>query len=586
PPGLTGLRGSHKGSFEVAHALVREGRRDWGPVEMRDSSVYDLVVVGAGISGLAAAYFYYRENPEARILILDNHDDFGGHAKRNEFTVDGKKLLGYGGSQTFEEPSEYDAISAALLEDLGIDMDRFYQYYDQEFYRRHGLAGGVFFGKENWGADQLANYDLGGLRYSLPLANSDQSVEEAVAAMPMSAAAKAQMLRLLTHEENVFPGMSAREVIETLENISYRDYLQEYLGITEPEVFASLQALTTDLGADIGAVPAGSALRYIGLPGYEATGLPELQDSEPYIHHFPDGNASMCRLMVRRMIPAVASGSTMDDIVQANFDYSKLDRADSLVRMRLKSTVVKVVHDGDPKSAKTLTVQYVQGGALGQVSAKACVMACYNAIIPSICTELPQSQKDALAYSMKVPILYTNVALRNWRAWEKLGIGAVSCPGAYHVNAMLDFPVSMGGYQFSDSSDEPIVVHMERFPHVGGKSLSKREQAPLGRIELLTTPFETIERNTREQLGALLGPGGFDPANDIAAITVNRWAHGYATRDWLEDTYYEDPSDERYWYVKGRKPLGRIAIANTDAGAFATVDTAIAQAHRAISELM
>jgi len=585
PPALTGLRGSHVGSFEVAHELAREGRRDWGPVEETETDEYDLVIVGAGLSGLAAAHFYLKSHADARILILDNHDDFGGHAKRNEFQIGGKTIIGYGGSQSLEEPSDFPRSAKTLLSDLGIDLDRFFQTYDQEFFERRGLSGAVFFDRKNWGVDRLVDYDLGNLRYTLPLAKQHGSIENAVQSMPMTDAAKAQMLKLLTSTDDVFPGMSDDERYEVLYSISYRQYLSEYLGITEPEVFAAFQPLSTDYGAGIEAVTAGDVIEYIGLPGAAAAGFPDEGDGDPYIHHFPDGNASIARMLVREMIPDVAPGSTMDDIVRAPFDYSKLDVADAPVRLRLNSTVVNVRHNGEPDSAKSVTVSYVRNGRLGEVRARQTILACYNAIIPSLCPEMPQQQRDALLLGVKIPIIYTNVALNNWQAWEKLGVGAISAPGCYHVNAMLDFPVDMGGYKFSSGPDDSIIVHMERFPHRPNEGLSMREQAPLGRYELLTTSFETIERNTREQLAAMLAPGGFDPATDIEAITVNRWPHGYATRDWLLDDYYEDRSDIRYSYVAGRQPFGRITIANSDAGASAMFESAVRQAYRAVEEL-
>ena len=585
PPALTGLRGSHAGSFEVAHELAWQGRRDWGPVVEQDDGEYDLVIVGAGISGLAAAHFYLKEHPRARLLILDNHDDFGGHAKRNEFMAGGRRLIGYGGSQTLEAPADYARASKTLLADLGIDLDAFYRAYDRDFFRRHGLGGAVFFDKAGWGVDRMVHYDLGGLGYTLPLARRRGSVRAAVEAMPMPRPALDQMLTLLTATDDALAGHTVEERLELLGSISYRSYLSDHLGISAPEVFAALQPLTTDLGADIGAVPAIDALYYTGLPGYEASGLPDWDDEEPYIHHFPDGNAAITRLLVRRMIPDAAPGSTMQDIVLAEFDYGKLDAPGAPVRLRLNSTAVNVRHDGSPESAKRVLVDYVRGGRHGRVRAKHCLLACYNAIIPFLCPDLPARQQQALSSNLKIPVLYTNVALNNWRAWKKAGVGAVSAPGSYHVNAMLDFPVDMGGYEFADGPDDPVIVHMERFPHRPNAGLSKREQAPLGRHEMLATPFATIERNVREQLAAMFSDAGFDPARDIEAITVNRWPHGYATRDWLEDDYYEDDDDPRYWYVQGRQPFGRIAVANSDAGAEATVDAAIVQAHRAVQEL-
>jgi len=585
PPAFTGMRGNHIGSFEVSHQLVREGRRDWGPIEVPESDLYDLVVVGGGISGLAAAHFYRKTKSDARILILDNHDDFGGHATRNEFKVGDHTLLAYGGSQSLEEPSGFSDIVNTLLDDLGIDIDQLASAYDQDFYRKNGLAGGVHFDRENWGSDRLVRYDLGALGGYLPLAPSDRSVAEAVQQMPMSDAARAELLHLLTTTKDHIPDVPADEKEDFLYSLSYRDFLGKHIGISEPEVFAALQNLTTDSSVGIESTAAGDAIFYSYLPGGKAIGLPHYED-EPYIYHFPDGNASIARLLVRAMIPAVAPGSTMHDVVSARFDYSKLDLVDSSVRLRLNSTVTGVKNEGDPGSSKEVLVSYVRDGRAFQVRARGCVLACYNSMIPALCPELPDAQRVALATQVRAPMLYTNVALSNWHAWKRLGIGAVSSTGGYHVNAMLDFPVSLGDYQFAGGPDDPITVHMERFFHRPNEGLSFQDQRRLGRYELLSTSFASIERNVRTQLADTLAGGGFDPARDIAGITVNRWAHGYADGyDSLDDTYYEDRNDERYPYVIGRRKYGRITIANSDSGANAMFETAVEQAHRAVAEL-
>lgn len=585
PPALTGLRGSHAGSFEVAHALAREGRRDWGPVNIDDAGIHDLIVVGGGISGLAAAYFFRQRYPGSRVLILDNHDDFGGHAKRNEFEVDGRRIIGYGGSQTLENPSGYDRVTRKLLRDLAIDVDRFGAAYDQSFYRDQGLGGGVYFNREDWGVDRLVRFDLAQLSGYLPLADSGLSAPDAVQQMPLSDPARREILRLLRDDTDQLGSVTGGDREDYLYSISYREFLTRHIGIREPEVFRLLQNLTTDSCLGIEATSAGDAIFYAGLPGFSATGLPE-PDDEPYIHHFPDGNASVARLLVRTLIPAAASGSTMDDIVTARVDYQKLDLDGAPVRLRLNSTVVNVAHDGEPKSAQAVHVTYVRDGRAYRVLGRNCVMACYNAMIPFICPDLPGPQREALSLQVKAPVMYTNVVLRNWQAWKKLGIGAFVCPGSYHVNAMIDFPVSMGGYKFSEDAGQPVVVHMERFPHRPNEGLSRREQHRLGRHELLSTSFETIERSVRGQLAGALAGGGFDPARDIAAITVNRWAHGYSyDYDFLQEPYYEDRNDERYPHVRGRKPFGRIAIANSDAAASALLDAAVTQAHRAVAEL-
>jgi len=273
----------------------------------------------------------------------------------------------------------------------------------------------------------------------------------------------------------------------------------------------------------------------------------------------------------------------MEDVVTARFDYTRLDDPDSRVRLRLSSTAIRAENDGPPKTAGRVGVSYVRGGQAYRVWGRSCVLAGYNAMIPALCPELPEPQREALALAVKVPILYTSVLLRDWKAWKELGLAAVAAPGSYHAISILDFPVSLGGYAFSSGPDEPIVVHMERFATKSDAGHTPREQYRAGRYEMLSTPFETIEREIRSQLAGTLGAGGFDPARDIAAITVNRWAHGYA--------YWPNPFSDPH-YEKGRTPheigrqrFGRIAIANSDAGGRAVIDAAIDQAYRAVAEL-
>jgi len=586
PPTLTGWRGNHVGSFEAAHQLAHQGRREWGTVREPDADVYDLVVVGGGISGLAAAHFHRKQQPNARILILDNHDDFGGHAKRNEFQIGDRTLIGYGGSQTLVAPSGYSDVVKELLKDLHVDKERFETAFHHDLFKKNGLRSGIYFNRESWGVDRMVPYGLGIIESYVPLASSNLSPEQAVSQMPISAPAQREFLRLLVTDQDQMPEIPLDAKAEYLRTISYRDFLIRHLKIREPDVFKVLQDLRGDSGVGIEAIAASSCFRSGGLPGRSAAGLPPSKSGEKYIHHFPDGNASIARLLVRGMIPAVAPGTTMEDVVTARFDYSKLDQQSSAVRLRLNSTAIKVQHDGDPKTAKRVSVTYIRGGRAYRVRARSCVLACYNAVIPYLCPELPAPQREALALQVKTPILYTTVALRNWHAWKKLGIGGVVAPGSYHTIAMLDFPVSLGDYSFAQGPDEPIVVHMERFPHRSNEGLTPREQYRLARYDMLSEPFESVERNIRVQLAGLLSPGGLDPARDIAGITVNRWAHGYA--NWgnsLFDPTYADRNDERRPHMQARKRFGRIAIANSDAAASAMLEAAVEQGYRAVHEL-
>ncbi len=577
PPAQTGLRGSHEGSYEVAHQLGREGRKDWGPIQDVDE-VYDLVVVGAGISGLAAAHFYRQKHPRARILLLDNHDDFGGHAKRNEFFYQGKQYLSYGGSQSMEDPGSYSSVSKKLLSDLGINTRFFETAYDQSFFKRHGLGGSIFFDAEHYGSDQLIQYPFQAYDYFLPLCKAKISLEEAVKQMPLSDEARQQLIRLMSYNSDQLD-MPVEEQEDYLWQISYKDFLTKDLGIDHPEVLQLLQGLTNDSSSSIETATALGIISYVGLPGLKATGIADYaDDSEPYIFHFPDGNASIARLMVRQMIPAAASGNTMEDIVGAPFNYGQLDRPESAARIRLNSTAVNIEHD----EKQNVNVSYVRDGQAYRASGKQCVIAAYNSIVPYLCPELSKEQSAALSWSVKAPIIYTSVLLRNWHAWKKLGIAQISSVSSYYSISFLDFPVSMGGYQFAQSPDEPIVVHMEKFLLGPNATDSPLDQRRVGRHLLFSTPFETIERATRQQLAGALAGGGFDPAEDIVGITVNRWAHGYA--NWF-NPLYDDVTQDVAPYETGRQSFGNIAIANSDAAGRATMDAAIDQAFRAIEEL-
>jgi spermidine dehydrogenase len=430
PPGLTGLRGSHAGSFEVAHQLAREGRSDWGPVQQPDADVYDLVVVGGGVSGLAAAYFYRQEHSGARILIIDNHDDFGGHAKRNELRAAGRTLLSHGGSEILQGLHNYSDVANGLFHDLGIQPKRLGAAFDLDFYKRNGLTGGLYFDRETFGVDRTLAYPLvSSFHYQgwIPVAESQLSHEEAVPQMPISDAAKREMMRLLTTRKDAIPDHSYSEEDDYLYSISYREFLSRHLKIREPEIYAIFENLMTDWCVGIEAVPAIEAF-YWGLPGINATSRGgvrgrlsrwfETRSQEPSTYHFPDGNASVARMLVRNMIPDVAPGNTMEDVVLAPFDYSKLDRADSNVRIRLQSTAVRVEHDGTPRSSSRVGVTYVRGGQANRVWARNCILACYNQVIPHLCPELLDPQREALSKMVKSCILYTNVALRTWQPWS------------------------------------------------------------------------------------------------------------------------------------------------------------------------
>jgi spermidine dehydrogenase len=588
PPALTGMRGSAKGSFEAAHAL-RDGSfwKNAGSA-IDTAEVYDLVIVGCGISGLAAAYFYRKRKPSARVLILDNHDDFGGHAKRNEFRPGGRLLLANGGTWAIESPFPYSKVAHGLMTELGIDPPALKNKCNvNDAYQ--GLKTAYFFDKETFGTDKLV---VGGPGRGSRAGSEDW--KSFLARSPLSLKVQGDIIRLAETPSDYLPGLSSEEKKDRLSRLSYKDYLLKFAKV-DPGVLPFFQSNTHDLyGVGIDAVPALDCW-VLQFPGFQGLNLkpgphPRMgftargyaTPKPDYEFHYPDGNASIARLLVRALIPGAVPGHTAEDIVTARADYSKLDRADSSVRIRLSSTAVRVAHTAKQAPAREVELSYARENRVYKVSGKGVVMACWNMVIPYLCPDLPEKQKEALQYGVKVPLVYTTVAVKDWKAFQNLSVRSISCPGMYHTNISLDEAVNIGGYQASRSPEEPILVRMTRTPCLPG--LPEREQHKAGRGDLLSTTFETFERNIRDQLLRVLGSAGFDPALDIDAITVNRWPHGYAYE--YNSLYDPDwPPGEQPCEV-ARQPFGQITIANSDAGAAAYTDQAMDQAYRAVEELL
>jgi len=598
PPTLTGLRGSHVGAFEAIHSLRDGNFWDTAGKPQDTGEDYDLIVVGGGISGLSSAYYFQRAaGGKAKILILENHDDFGGHAKRNEFTVGQRRMLGYGGTFAIQSPAPYSTVAKDMIRDLGIDVGSYQKYNNRDLYSSQGLAAYMFFDKETFGADKLvpdpaplSEGEAGDLSITAP-----DAWKRFLAEAPLSEKAKQDFVRMHQGKEDYMPGLSQTEKRFRLARMSCAKYLTDIAGFS-PEIVKWYQACThSDFGVGLDAVSAQDAWAAIDLPGFQGLNLsPEpgpgqnrdairSAEADQYFFHFPDGNASIARLLVRKLIPDAIPGTTVQDVVTARANYAKLDESGSNIRIRLNSPVVRVKHQGAAATAKGVEVAYVRGGKVHTVRAKNCVLACWHVVIPYICEELPEKQKDALSSAAKVPLLYSNVVLNNWTSFKKLGTHYVVSPGCYHTNLMLDLPVSIGDYRCSQKPEDPVVIHMTKTPCKPG--LPARDQHVMGRVQIYSTQFETIERKIRDQMARILGPGGFEPARDIAAITVNRWPHGYAyeynslwDKFWLEGT--ETPCEV------ARRPYGRIAIANADAAAYAYTDAAIDQAYRAVQELV
>ena len=586
PPTLTGMRGSHEGSYEVAHALSWRGEKP-ADYQLLDEH-YDLVVVGAGMSGLAAAHFYREKmGPEARILILDNHDDFGGHAKRNEFHRDGRMMVSLGGAQNIESVTGYSDAATKLMEDIGLNED-FLNFMDVSTSENLALVGnfdannGValpgsqdhFIYAGNWNAVMF-----GGEGY-----------EQVLESLPLPGDEREKLITFWGGNRDFLEGLSLSEKWEYLNTVSYNQFLIDKVGLlptTVPILNAIILHLSGMTGwnltvgeALLGGASGIKSLGWLGKATAAAGGA--FIDRLLKIRMFPDGNASVARLLVQKLIPTVAPEVTgPDSIVGARFNYEALDEAGNDTRLRLNSTAVGIREN----QAGEVEIDYVEQGSAKRVLADHCILACYNGLIPHLCPEMPESQKAGLAYGVKTPFVYANVQVRDGKAFSKAGATLFQCPYDPFQWVSCAPTVAVGGFEPPRGPDDPMVIFMMHSPMPMTKpdpKLSTRDQLRLARTEIYQAQFSDYEQQIREQLQSMLGQFGFQHQSDIEAITVNRIPHGYA----YPYVKLDDPDWEagQAPHEIGRAQFGRISVANSDSEAVALMNAAFDAAYRAVEE--
>lgn len=567
PPALLGLRGDHNGSQNFAHAVAL--RKQSYALTGKTEETYDLIVVGAGVSGLAAAHRYLKSFPKARVLILDNHDDFGGHAKRNEFTVNGKTLITYGGSESLDSPkTTFSKNAHQFLRDLGVDYTKFHQYFQQDLYnKKWGLSEGIHFNQAVFGKSVVVRE-----------APNAQNARQVIAQFPMNDTDKQALINLYAHPQDYWKGKTAEQREKLANSTSYDDFLKNTVKLGDMPM-KYLNNISSDYwGHAINAVSVMEAFAH-GYPGLTKLKLQsEEEPHEPYIYHFPDGNASVARLIVRQLIPAAASGSTMEDIVTAKFDYDQLDKPEHNVRIRLNSTALRIENNNEGTAVVYLTKDDTQ---LHQVQAKHTIFAGHSTIAAHIVSGMPDDQKTAMASCVKVPMIYAKVAVKNALAWRKMGVSELYMPSAPYCLVQLDDPVNIGDYRHSDNPNDPIVLHIVRIAtSTAGKEA--REMYRNGRRILMTQDYAALEKELFDQMREVYATVGESFDDAVAGVILNRWAHGYA---YEQVGLFDSDETTESTTAKMQKPVGNIHMANTDVAWMPYLQDAIDQGCRAAEEI-
>ena len=569
PPLRTGLRGSHPGSYEAAHNLVKEKLLIKPP--LKSDEQYDLVVVGAGVSGLAAAHYYrQRFGADSRILLLENHDDFGGHARRNEFNQGGDTRLAIGGAQYLAHWFFSPTVDALML-DLGVDIELLLA--ENEFRSgRNGRQGpAIWFDEATFGVNKLVTgCDLAG--------SIGRDMRAAIDAYPISEAARTRLKTFYGKRTNVLAGLSNRKARRYMTRTPYTEFLRQHGGLNDEAIELFQSSSHAFWGVNISTLSIQEALAN-GSPGLhllgEGASVRPHRDREGF---FPDGNASIARLLVRQLIPRVAPDAHAGNIAAALFNYAELDQTDSPVRLRLNATALNV-----SRRDKNAVITYAQAGKIKTVSARHCVLACNHSMIPYLCPDLPEAQKEAQRYQVKVPLVITNVLIRSGDAMEQLGINGAYCPGRMHANVYMLKGISSGGYSNRMSNPGSVVLTFSGTITAPPGITDVREGFRQSRKKMLELDFAEYEREIRTVLDGMLGPAGFNSERDILAITVNRWPHGYSYE--YRDLYDPEFPNGKAPHHIARRPWGNVAIANADAGASAYLGNAVDQASRSVREL-
>jgi spermidine dehydrogenase len=569
---------SNGNTLEVLAAghRIRDGEFERLPNDIVDTGeMFDCAVVGGGISGLAAALFFLRQGGKDRTcLVLDNHPVFGGEAKRNEFMVDGHRLMAHQGSAVFFVQYPHSFLGR-FYESIGLKTPQL------QYQRWTGPAKEMALSKTPYDmvGSEPATYGLYfGERFGQkPGTWLIDPWGKKLEGAPIPESARAELLkwRAGPQPEEKRPQYFGDEISRQLDSITLEDHMMRRFGISRDTIRTFLSPVEgggSGLGPDVLSAYAD----------YAADMLHPLQNGDTD-QMFPGGNTGIARLMVKTLIPrSIAGDGGMEAVCRNDINFAALDQPNSKARIRLNSTAVWVKHDGEPEKSESISILYTRAGKTYRVKARTAVMAGGGWTTRHVTRDLPQAQQQAYSQFYRSPCMMANVALRNWRFLYNMGITGFRWFEGVGNYTEVRKTALVGADAATISPDSPVVLPLKVLYAYPGLPIA--EQGQRGRAEMLATPFSEYERQIRQQFTNMFGRTGFDARRDIAGIILNRWGHAYLNPQpgfFFGKDGKPAPSD-----VLRATPFGRIVFANTDLAGIMDHRSSILEAERAVGQLL
>jgi spermidine dehydrogenase len=547
---------------------IRSGAFNELPSDVIDTGeVFDCVIVGGGVSGLSAALFFKKYGgPKLTSLVLDNHPVFGGESKRNEFVVDGQRIMGPQGADHFQVPLPH-SFMARFFESVGLDWRQF------EYQKWGSSSPEIPLGNSFEDARGPDAFYFGAKFGQKPGIWLIDPYKKKLQGAPISEQTRAELLKYDERPKTGLPfDYPGDEKSRLLDSVTIERYLIESYGLSSQ----TIQTFMAEEGGGFGAGP--DVVSAYCIYAFDV----DRSMDEPSLS-FPGGNSGIARHMVKTLIPDSITGpNTLEAVCRNNIDFNALDRPGQPARIRLSSTTIWVKHEADPSASKFVNIAYTQGDKVYRVKARSVVMAggCWTSKL--VVRDLPSTHREAYDQFYRSPCMMANVALRNWRFLYKMGISGCSWfEGLGSFTAVRKVPVFSTDNR-TIGPDSPVVLTLKvLFPHYG---LPLKQQGNGGRAQLLTTSFRDYERQIRAQLTDMFSASGFDASRDIAGIVLNRWGHAYVSPQ--PGFFFGKDGRPAPRAILRAAPFGRIAFANTDLSGTPDHRTAIGEAHRAVSQLL